>query len=248
MKLKIYNRVSVFCGVACVLIWVTISLMNPSLKVFCSDEIHAWNIATYFNLIEIIRLMNAEGHSFVWFYVIKPLTYFDNLFLMKVVNWLFACAAIIFMWIKAPFNVTNKVLISFSYPFLLLYPAIARCYSIGIFFLFLLCSLYNNRLKHPCLYSILIFIAANTSLMAAIPALILGFMFGCELIKRKIVKPALILILAPISLLIQWLHPIIPDYGIYYIFSERVADFLNEFKKQSQHYRRKCSKLEHKRR
>lgn len=226
MKLKIDNRASVFCGIACVLIWVIVSLMNPCIKVFCSDEIHAWNIATHFNLIDIIRLMNAEGHSFLWFYVIKPLTYFDNLFLIKIVNWLFACAAIIFMWIKAPFNTITKVLISFSYPFLLLYPAIARCYSIGIFFLFLICSLYRNRLKRPYLYSILIFIAANTSLMVAIPALILGFMFGCELIKRKTIKPALILILAPISLLIQWSNPIIPDYSVYYVFSDRITDFL----------------------
>ena len=209
-------------------IYACLTISNPFFRNFNHDEVHAWNIASNFGFIDIIKLMRSEGHTFIWFLLMKPFTGF-SMYAIKWVNWIFAFSAVFFMWRFAPFKVQEKFLITFSAPFLLIYPVVARCYGIGLLLLFCVAALYKKRFEHPVWFSVLVFLAANTSLMAAIPSLALGGLFGIELIIKKKYLPLLILFLAPLSLYIQWHNPIIPFYSVNYVFSQRAKQFFLEF-------------------
>lgn len=206
-------------------IYSYLTLSNPSFVNFNHDEIHAWNIAANFGFIDIIRLMRSEGHTFIWFMLMKPFCG-GSIFAIKWLNWTFTFSAVLLMWNFAPFKIQEKILITFTCPFLLIYPVVARCYGVGILLLFAAAAMYKRRLEHPLWFSILILLAANTSLMAAIPSLVLGFLFGLELIKKRMFSGASILLIIPLSLYIQWHNPIIPAYSDQYLFLPRALDFL----------------------
>ena len=122
------------------------------------DEAHSFDIASM-KLNEIFQLTRIEGHTLIWYLLLKP---FTNLNLypypMLLLNWFICLLAIIVLFKRAPFNPITKILIAFSVPFSLYFAPVARCYSIGILFLFLICSLYKQRFKKPYLYSFLILI------------------------------------------------------------------------------------------
>ena len=109
-----------------------------------NDEAHAWLIAEHFNIFQILEIMNNEGHFLLWYLIIIPFAKFNLLqpVYMQFINWLFCLGAIYLLWTKSPFSTSLKIAITFSCPFLHVYPIYARCYSIGIFFLFLSASLY----------------------------------------------------------------------------------------------------------
>ncbi len=117
------------------LLWVTVTLIRVFNHSPWYDEAHAWTIAQELNLIEIIRLMRIEGHTFIWYLLLMPFakTNFMYPYSMLLLNWLFCFIAILILWLKSPFNNWIKFLISFSFPFLALYPVVARCYAIGIY-------------------------------------------------------------------------------------------------------------------
>ena len=66
---------------------------------------------------------------------------------MIFINWFFCVFALVVMWKKAPFNIFEKSLITFGVPFLFLWGSVARCYSIGILFIFLALSIYKERFE-----------------------------------------------------------------------------------------------------
>ena len=150
------------------------------------DEVNAWNIAAYLKPSEIFEITRHEGHLFIWYFILKPFAQNDLWYpySMQIINWLFAFGAILLLWYYSPFNTITKMFITFSLPVKVFYIH-ARCYSIGIFLLFLLCVLYKNRLKHPICYSILLVLIANTSIMAGILAFSLGLCFIYDLAKAK---------------------------------------------------------------
>ena len=151
-----------------------------------ADEVNAWNIAAYVNFFDLFKVTKVEGHLLIWFLCLKPFAV-NNLFYpysMQLINWLFAFGAVILMWKFAPFNALTKFFITLSYP--VMYHAMyARCYSAGLFFLFAAASIYPKRLKHPLLYSLLLILAANTSVIALIGAFVLGLLFRYDLYKSK---------------------------------------------------------------
>lgn len=209
-------------------LWTWLTLTNPYLHGFNHpDELHAYDISLHFSIPEIFRLMRSEGHAFVWFLIMKPFAYFNFAMGIKIINWIFAFSALFVMWKFAPFNSLIKILITFSEPMLNIYPISARCYAIGVLGLFLIAAMYKKRLKNPYLYAALIFFTANTSLMAAIPALIFGVYFCIEIIKeKKNYSAIIILLLTLVFLAVQWHNPIIPNYQRSMTFYGKINDFI----------------------
>ena len=122
-------------------------LTNRFFYQFSNDELHAWDIASILNPVEIIKLMPAEGHTFIWYYLLKPFTYFgfDFVYCLKYINWVFMLGAIYLVLRYSPFNIFIKTLIIFSYPFLNLYPVYGRPYGLGIFLLLILTVFFNQK-------------------------------------------------------------------------------------------------------
>ena len=166
-------------------------VFNSIIRLCCHniyfDETNAWNIAANLDIFEIFKLMKYEGHLFLWYVILMPFAK-NNLFYpysMQIINWLFVFSSILIMWRYAPFNSYVKAFITLSLPFLKIYPLLARCYSLGILLLFIIASIYPKRLKHPLIYTLLIVLVANTSIMALAGATALGLMFVYDLFKYK---------------------------------------------------------------
>ncbi len=188
----------------CIIFWILITLIRLFNHQPWLDEANAWGIAKSFQFDNILDLLKYEGHFFVWYVLLIPFAKFDLWYpySMLIINWLFCFAALCIMWIYAPFNNWMKAFITFSFPFLAYYSVVARCYSIGILLLFLLCAMYKDRLKHPVIYSIIIFFCANTSIIALFGAFAFGIILLFDLLKNKRYKDlALCLSIAGLSVI-----------------------------------------------
>ena len=162
-------------------------------RVGWEDESHFWIIVKNCSVSQIFDLMKVEGHMMLWYLVVMP---FAKLNLpypypMQILNWLFCLGAMIILWVKAPFNKAIKSLIILCPVFTELYAVHARCYSIGIFFLFLACALYKKRLEKPFLFFFVLFLGANTSILALFAATGLGILFLYDLYASKKYKTAI---------------------------------------------------------
>lgn len=188
-------------------LWCVITLIRVINHSPWYDEAHAWTIAQQLNLFEIIKFMRLEGHTFIWYLLLMPFakTNFMYPYSMLLLNWLFCFIAILILWLKSPFNNWIKFLISFSFPFLAMYPVVARCYSIGIMFLFMLAAMESKKLEHPNWYALLLVLCANTSIMAGLGAFALGIKFLYDMIKEKkfLISPVVISVLGAVIVLVQ---------------------------------------------
>lgn len=173
--------------IICLSLWCVITLLRLFTHQPWSDEAWAWILTKEFHFGNILETIHVEGHFFVWYLMLLPFAKLNIAYpySMLIINWLCCFGAIIVLWKYSNFNNFLKFIICLSFPFLSYYPIVARCYSVGILLLFLLCALYKDKLKHPVIYSILIFFCANTSVMALIGAFFFGLIFAYELIKEK---------------------------------------------------------------
>lgn len=168
-------------------IWSFITIIRILNHIPWFDEARAWTIAEELSFLEIIKLMKVEGHLPIWYLLLMPFakTHFHYPYPMQFLNWIFCLLALIVLWKKAPFPNFLKVFITFSFPFLAVYSVYARCYAIGILLLFLLTVLYRQKLERPILYSVLLVLCANTSVMALFGATAFGILFLYDFFRTK---------------------------------------------------------------
>ena len=180
------------------------------------DEAHAWMLAKFMNINNWVDILREEGHPIIWFLILKPFTNLDNLYPypMLLINYMFCFLSLTVLWKKAPFSPILKCLITFSPLFLYYFPIIARNYSIGILGLFLLSALYKDQLRNPVLYSTIIGITLNTSVMCGIGASWFGIIFFINLIKDNIKKKENLLSFGILLFFVTFfLFPYIGGYG-----------------------------------
>ena len=199
------------------------------------DETHAFDIACL-NVDKIFELASREGHTFLWYLILKPFSCIDFYpYPMFIINWLFCLFAIFILWKRAPFSPIIKAFITFSCPFLLYFAPVARCYSVGIFFLFLICAYYPFRFKRPFMFTFFIVICANTSLMAAVGCFWIGLIYIFEILqkyfKRTFKKPVvikifLIFLFCFMELLIQFILAKSPETVGQNDFLKRLINFV----------------------
>lgn len=178
----------------CIIFWILITLLRLFNHQPWFDEANVWIIAQKANLFQLFLLPKIEGHPFLWYMVIMPFAKLNLAYpySLLIVNWLFGLGTILLIWKYAPFNNWLKVFITFSFPFFVLFPIVARCYAISIFLLFILTVLFEKKSKYPIIYSVLIFLCANTNVMAMIGAFVFGGFLLFDLIKEKQVKNILL--------------------------------------------------------
>ena len=178
------------------------------------DEARAWLIAQNCNIFEFLDMMKLECHLFIWYLIIAPFAIL-NLFYpysIYILNALFSFFAIYVLWQKAPFSTLEKTLITFSTPFLFLWGVVARCYSIGILFLFLALAFYKIRFKKPFIYILLISLSMNTSVMAFIGGFYLSLVFLFESYSKKYFKKLLLIFTLTLAIVFIQVFSLNPDY------------------------------------
>lgn len=216
MQKNIWTKVGFIFSIS---LWCVITLIRIFHHAPWYDEAHAWAIAQDLNIFELFKFLKTEGHTFLWYVLLMPFakTNFMYPYSMKLLNWVFCFSALLIFWLKAPFNNWVKFFVTFGFPFLAVYSLLARCYAIGILFLFMLISMDKEKLKHPNWYSLLLILLANTSLMGAVPATVLGIRFAYEMIKnkQKLVVPFSIAIFGAILVLLPLVGSIDKGLSIY---------------------------------
>ncbi len=209
------------------LLFALITLVRVFNHIPWYDEAHAWTIAEQLNPVDMFWYVKSEGHLFLWQLLLMPFAKlnFAYPYSMALLNWLFCLLAVCLLWWKAPFNNWIKVLITFSFPFLGCYSVVARCYAVGILLLFALTTLYKDKFKHPVLYSVLLILCANTSVVALFGATAFGILFlwdwyknKPEIQKKSIIATVFILVL---GIILVGLQMFTIDYSI---ISDRYPD------------------------
>ena len=223
------DKIKIFFNKYSLLIFGLITIFIMLFRIPFWDETHAFNISCL-KLKEIFYLTRIEGHGIFWYLILKP---FNNVkfypYSMFLINWIFCILALLVLWKKSPFDTLIKVLITFSFPFLNYFAPVARCYSLGILFLFLACSYYPKRFKKPYHYSFMLFLCANTSVVMALCCFYFVIFYVFELFsrfKRKmlsknvLIKTLSIFVLLVLTLFLQFFKTQTPyrDNSINFIF------------------------------
>ena len=168
--------------------FIILTLIISLLKVPFFDETHAL-IISQFNFSEIFQLTRIEGHPLLWYLILKPFNRLDWYpYSLDFINWIFSSLMIIVLWKYAPFNNFIKFLITFSFPFFQYFGVVSRPYTLGVLIIFLLCALYKNATKKPILYSFLLVLCANISIITLFVAFSFGVLFLYDLFKEKNIK------------------------------------------------------------
>lgn len=153
-----------------------------------ADEAQVWLIAknlSVFDLSLFKHLVN-EGHpSFFYLLIIPFAKLHAPIWTMQAVCWLCSCAAVFLFLNFSPFNNFTKLSVCISAGFLYFFPVIARSYSILPLLVFLTAILYKKQEKHPFLYSLVLFLTANTHVIMEGFVSILFVCFLYDNIKKK---------------------------------------------------------------
>ena len=178
--LEIFNKkIELIAPIAYILLTLFYSISRTPFF----DEAYAYLISNL-QIGDIFQLTRIEGHPILWFLLLKP---FNNLnfypYSMYIINWIFAGLMIFLFWKKAPFNNYIKFLLTFSYPFFQYFGLVSRPYTLGVLVIFLLCTFFKDSVKKPVLYSILLVLCANISVITAFIAFGFGVLFLYEIFK-----------------------------------------------------------------
>jgi hypothetical protein len=178
------------------------------------DELHSWNIAkasdSYTRLIANIRY---EGHPPLWYSLMWVLSKFThNLVFLQCLQFALAASFIFVLIFYAPFSLLTKALLPFGYYLLYEYGVLSRNYAAGILLCFCICTILQDKgRKRYVLYYLLLFLMANTHLLAVLLAASLhlyfllrlkeegkkGAVWGHLLLGAMVLAPALYCIFPP---------------------------------------------------
>lgn len=147
------------------------------------DEAHSFFISEL-KISEIFYLTRIEGHPVLWYLILKPFSCIKFYpYSMLVVNWVIASLMVLFFWLKSPFNNIEKTLFLFSYPVFSYFCIVARPYGLTILLMFL-CTYFLNK-NRPILYSFLLFLLMNTTVIGMISAFCFFVVFVFKIFKEK---------------------------------------------------------------
>lgn len=150
------------------------------------DEAQAWLIVRDLPFSGVIQQMSYEGTPPLWHLILFPLAKLGLPYeSILVVHYLLALAIVFIFLFHSPLPKIIKILLPFNYYFLFEYSIVARNYNLTILFLFLIATLYKQRLKKPILYSLLITLLAWSNIHSLTIASLLLLLFFIDLIKEK---------------------------------------------------------------
>lgn len=135
------------------------------------DETQAWLIArAAASPLQLLSLSRYEGHPVLWHLCLWPLTRLGGPALMQGFAVLVGAAVVFVFACFAPFARSLKTLLAFGQIALFEWGVIARSYGLGVLLLFGATVLVVRRERHVVAASVLLALAAQTSVHAAIVA------------------------------------------------------------------------------
>ena len=160
------------------------------------DEAQNWLLNRDLSLIQLFQQLKVEGHPIVWYLILKFFMLFGIPYTYSfLIPWSISLFTAYLIIQKLPYSRIIKILVLFSTPFLFVAPVLLRSYCIVVLFTILLASLYQDRLKHPYWYGLLIFLLINTHLIQFGIPLALMMISVFDLFKKENRKSALIILI-----------------------------------------------------
>ncbi|MBI5308102.1 MAG: hypothetical protein HZB37_07195 [Planctomycetes bacterium] len=147
------------------------------------DEAQAWLIARDCSSIgALICQMGYEGTPALWHVILfLPAQLGLPYRSMFVVHFLIIATAVVTFMRYAPFSRVQKILFVFGYYTLYEYNTIARNYAVSVMLLFFIATMYKNRFERPVVYSLLIFLLANSNVHSLAISMALAGMYFLEI-------------------------------------------------------------------
>ncbi len=174
-------------NLVCIFLYAAATLSMIFFHEIWADEAQAWLVVRDLNFWGVISHVRTEGHPLLWYLILMPFAKTNcSVFVMQILNWLFATiAAGVFLW-KSPFNKITNIIILLSSAFLYWYPVVARSYGLMILFLVLCAALYGKQKENPYLYTISIALLAQTHVIAfGVSAALAGVFFYKNIFCEK---------------------------------------------------------------
>jgi hypothetical protein len=163
-------------------IWCLTAIYGVLHHEFWRDEMRALSIAiqapTFFHLPEY--LIN-EGHPLLWYVLLKTCyLVFNSTHVLAVLSLFFAAGIASLLLIRSPFPIVFSIMIIFGTWCLYDYGINCRNYGIGAFLFLLFADIYSRRQDRVILSSVILALAAQTNVYAAMMAVMIGIWMAAD--------------------------------------------------------------------
>lgn len=180
-------------------LWLAMALYSALLGILAfyhemwRDEVRAFSVAIHARSWgELVTGLHAEGHPILWYVVLRigyAITH-SNLVLPVAGVVVAICAAYVVLR-YAPFPVWLRLLAVFGAFLGYELSVVSRNYGIGVLFMLLACVAYRSRGDKPWIFALMIALAANTSVHAAMASLVLIAFWLSDVFDRE-TRPAVL--------------------------------------------------------
>jgi len=167
------------------------------------DEVRAFSVATQAGSWgDLLRNIHQDGHPIIWYAILRVGYSATHSPLVLPVAALLIAWIVAFLLLRdAPFPFWMRLLMVFGAFLGHEFSVVARNYGIGVLFMMLACIVFPTRRERPLRLGVVLALLANTSVHAAVAALLLGFVWiGSDLLdpesRRALVRPASLCALA----------------------------------------------------
>ena len=157
------------------------------------DEVRAFSVAIRATSIPaLFESLRVEGHPSLWYLVLAAGHYvWNSPHVMPVTAIVISTIAVAVVLRRAPFPISVRLAIVFGAFMVVEETVMTRNYGIGIMFLVAVCAVFPSRVSRPLPVAVLLALMANTSVHAALAALIIGFVWLFDLGNREARKTLL---------------------------------------------------------
>lgn len=151
------------------------------------DEAHHWLMARDSGSIaELFDATRPDGHPILWNILLFGITRFSyDIIWMQLLHIAIATGCVFVFLSKSSFPIVFKILFIFGYFMIFEYSLISRNYILGVFFLFMACSVYSDRQQKFAQLCLWLALAANIHLMFSTIALALFLTLVLENYSEK---------------------------------------------------------------
>ena len=152
------------------LLWLLTACYLALGHVVWRDEVRALSVASSgIDIVDMLRGLHGEGHPAVW-YVLLRLAWSatGHVEVLQGMALLIGFATVALLMLASPFPRVAVAALSFGGLLLHEYTVEARNYGIAVLLLFSFAALYPGRRRSGCALGVLLFLLANTNIIATI--------------------------------------------------------------------------------
>ncbi len=196
------------------IIYLMISFLLVLNHEIWTDEAQAWEIARSLSVPEIFAQMRYEAHPCLWHLILAiPAKLGLPVISMNIISWICTSIAVYIILFHSKFNSILKIFIIFNPTFIYLLSVVSRNYCLIVLLLSIFSIIYEKRMKHPILYTIIIGLLSQTHIIICGFIGISALIFLIELFKEKRYKNLIISIIIFFTFFILLAAQIFPSLG-----------------------------------